>query len=246
MVVRFRTTGPWGAGLGANLTPAQVDENFSTLKDAVDDFEAPPGVGIATVEVVGSNMTLHMTDGSTQGPFVLPSATFTDTGDWAALTNYNPMDLFLVPTVGLYLVALPYASPTEFDPDVMDTDGNLLLKLIIGIPPLPDTSALLIMDLDVDEFLIGVDSGKYTRVESSTTTTDDTPIVLTVPSAPPGEGYWQTFRQVGNRQLEFVAEDTDVTILSPESLKTRKQHSTATIVHVGGGVWDLTGDLEPA
>lgn len=73
MTLRYRTTGDWGTGIGANLTAAQVDENFYTLKQQIDTVEASgvEGVGITSITVVGTQMTVYLSDGSTQGPFTI-------------------------------------------------------------------------------------------------------------------------------------------------------------------------------
>jgi len=76
MTITYRTAGPWGAGKGANLTPAEVDANFHDLKQAIDTLATNPAtpVQIANITVSGSQMTVVMSDGSTFGPFTLPRA----------------------------------------------------------------------------------------------------------------------------------------------------------------------------
>jgi hypothetical protein len=75
----FRTAGAWGAGIGANLTPAQVDENFYELQEWIAAFEAADAdpVGIANITQSGSTLTVHLTDSTALGPFQLPAAAAT-------------------------------------------------------------------------------------------------------------------------------------------------------------------------
>jgi hypothetical protein len=76
MTLRYRTTGAWGTGLGANLTPAQVDENFYTLQQAVDAVTSgTDGVSVTNVTLVGSQLTFYLSDGSTLGPYTITTPT---------------------------------------------------------------------------------------------------------------------------------------------------------------------------
>ena len=73
----FRTIGAWGAGKGANLTPAEVDGNFYELKTAIEDLQdnPPSAVGVANITGDGANLTIFLEDSTTFGPFPLPTAT---------------------------------------------------------------------------------------------------------------------------------------------------------------------------
>lgn len=74
--ISFRTAGAWGAGSGANLAAARVDQNFYALKEAVEDLqENPPDANaIANIVQSGDNITVYLQDGTTYGPFALPTA----------------------------------------------------------------------------------------------------------------------------------------------------------------------------
>jgi hypothetical protein len=52
-------------------------------------------------------------------------------------------------------------------------------------------------------------------------------------------------RQAGAGQTTIVA-GSGVTITTPETLKLRKQHATATLVKISTDGWELMGDLEAA
>lgn len=76
MTITYRTAGDWGAGKGANLTPAEVDESFYSVElrlEALENYPPSP-VEISNVTVSGSQLTFHLSDGGTFGPFTLPRA----------------------------------------------------------------------------------------------------------------------------------------------------------------------------
>lgn len=255
MTLRYRTAGAWGAGIGANLSPAQVDENFYTLKTLIDGFTAPVGVGIASIDVVGTQMTIHLTDSSTQGPFALPFATFVMTGDWTADTDYVPMDLFVIAggsQPGLYLVALAYHSDTDFDPAVTDTDGNPLLTFVLPYAPGGGAAGPLtvVNDTSLSWDLARADNGKYIRLNGDVpdASTEDNGFAVNIPTVdtdhPFDVGFYTTFRQSGTIQIAFDW-GTSTTVNWPASLGpySREQGSTVTIVYVGEDTWDISGDL---
>ena len=63
MTTVYRTAGAWGAGSGADLTPAQVDTNFYDKETRITAIEAAGvAVGVASITVSGDQMTVHMTD----------------------------------------------------------------------------------------------------------------------------------------------------------------------------------------
>src|SRR6478609_5587728 len=74
MTIRYR------ASLGRNLTPSELDENFSTLVSDVAAVEggAADGVGVDDVTVSGNVITFVMSDASTIGPFTIPVPTVPD------------------------------------------------------------------------------------------------------------------------------------------------------------------------
>lgn len=52
-------------------------------------------------------------------------------------------------------------------------------------------------------------------------------------------------RQAGSGQTTIVA-GSGVSIMTPETLKLRKQHATVSLVKVGSDSWEVFGDLEAA
>ena len=96
MAIIYRTAGAWGPGIGQNLSAAQVDGNFRHLDQRMTGLEdnPPQAVSISNVTSTGATMTVHLTDGSTIGPLVLPVAAFYVHGEWQPNTLYALNDVF--------------------------------------------------------------------------------------------------------------------------------------------------------
>lgn len=86
------------------------------------------------------------------------------------------------------------------------------------------------------------EGGKYIRMNSASAITYTVPTNATV-AFPLGTIIH--LRQLGVGQLTIVASG-GVTITTPETLKTRKQHSNISLLKVGTDAWELTGDMEAA
>lgn len=139
----FKTTDntKWGAGnglgTGGNLTPQQADEDIWVLHSRIQVLEdnPPTARSIESFTVIGSQLQVNMSDGSTEGPFDLPIATFQMKGDWVNDMTYYPLDVVSVPHDGLYVVNIQHttpASPATFDPQADDGSGNLLYTKVFG------------------------------------------------------------------------------------------------------------------
>lgn len=124
--ITFRTDdgAKWGTGVGHNLTPAQVDVNFWNLKTAIEYLQEnpPEAVSVSSVVQSANTITFYMTDGTTQGPFILPAAAITFRGDWAATTAYGVGDI-IAANAGLYIVLTAHTSGATFDPGANDGSG---------------------------------------------------------------------------------------------------------------------------
>jgi len=242
MAFTYRTVGAWGAGKGSNLTPAEVDANFYQAEERITDLESNPAtpVGIAEIVVTGNNMTIILTNAQEFGPFVLPVATIQWLGEWEAGTSYPAASLFTVSTgadAGLYMVVLDgYEAPTDFDPDAFTTGGEYLVKLYA----LPTVGQMPLLSLTASYDLAAADAGKYIRINSATPV-DVNVLANSVGAYPLGSVY--TFRQVGEGEITFIA-GGGVTINTTETLTTRMQHSTVTLVNVAVDEWDLAGDMD--
>jgi hypothetical protein len=141
----YRSNGPWGAGKGANLTPAEVDVNFWDLAHRLDAIETdlPPGVGIHHLAQSGNQLTVHLTNGTTQGPFTLPSAQWNWKGEWQPEIIYFALDV--VSYAGsIYLVRHNHTSDVAFDPAAEDLTGFRYAQLLAA----PDISASTLAALE--------------------------------------------------------------------------------------------------
>lgn len=132
MAVIYRTTGPWGAGKGAVLTKEELDGNFHDLAQQIAALVVADPVEISNVTVVDNQMTIHMEDGSTFGPFTLPVANLNFRGPWADATNYLAGDLFTQNNT-LYFVNTPHLSASPFNASA----GNIQGPFATAIMPFP-------------------------------------------------------------------------------------------------------------
>src|SRR5690349_595979 len=143
--MHFRTTdnAKWGAGKGANLTPGEVDENFWDLdqRTAALEESAPEPVGIQQITVTGNTFTIVLTDGSSRGPFTLPSAKFNLVGEWAPNTPYVP-NSFITEAGKTYLILYPHTSAAFFDPGANDGAGHDYY----GLLPFPEQPIIEYLD----------------------------------------------------------------------------------------------------
>lgn len=128
----FRTNGPWGAGEGHNLAPAEVDTNFYELDQRVADVEADPPTPISVDHVTATETTFSivLTDASVQGPFNLPFPKFTLLGEWQPLTLYNVPGTFITEGGVSYLIQFPHTSAATFDPGANDGAGHNFYGLL--------------------------------------------------------------------------------------------------------------------
>jgi hypothetical protein len=152
----FRTLGAWGAGKGANLTPTEVDSNFWSLAQAIVELQDAPAdpVGIASITVAGTQMTITLTDGAVMGPFTLPVLTFRWRGEWTPMTLYAELDVFTVENTGIFLVQIDHTSGATFDAGLLVGGQPALLQLFgstdASLSALPDVA---LTDLQDEDFL---------------------------------------------------------------------------------------------
>lgn len=124
----YRTAGVWGAGKGSNLDPAEVDANFHTLEQALEEIADSPlqPKQIFSIDVTGNQMTITLDDGVTIfGPFTLPTASFKWREAWAPTTSYLANDLFAAQD-GLYFVNRDFTSGATFVPSLGTGIGGAL------------------------------------------------------------------------------------------------------------------------
>lgn len=130
----YRTTGAWGAGKGSNLEAAEVDGNFYALAQRLLALETnPPSPNeISNIQVVGSQVKFFLEDGTTYGPYTLPTAVFNWQGEWSPDTDYHSLDIVTVPDVGVYLVLVDTHSGSEFDSAEENSDDDAVYMLMFG------------------------------------------------------------------------------------------------------------------
>jgi hypothetical protein len=131
MALIYRNAGVWGPGKGARLTSLEADGNVHDLDGRVRNLEdhPPEAIGIDHFSVSGNALTIFLSNGSTHGPFTLPSASWRWAGEWQPLTLYYKLDL--VAQGGcIYLVQHNHTSNAAFAADAEDIDGYRYAKLL--------------------------------------------------------------------------------------------------------------------
>ena len=76
MPLIYRNAGAWGAGKSARLSSLEADGNVFDLDGRIRNIEdnPPAAIGIDHFAVSGNALTIYLSNGSTHGPFTLPSA----------------------------------------------------------------------------------------------------------------------------------------------------------------------------
>jgi hypothetical protein len=117
VALKYRTddNAQWGAGLGRDLQPPEIDQNFYDVEMRLEAVEQNPVLPneIQSISVDGNRMTITMADHTEFGPYVLPQAAFRFTGAFAPNHDYRLYD-FLVANDGLYLVLHDFTSSDTF------------------------------------------------------------------------------------------------------------------------------------
>ena len=129
----FRTDGAWGPGKGANLQAAEVDNNFWSVATEILNLQTNPAVpvGIQSITISGTQMTITLTDGSVMGPYTIPVLVMRWRDEWQPQTPYVQLDVFKVTDRGIYLVQLDHVSGDTFDPNI-EVGGAPALMQIFG------------------------------------------------------------------------------------------------------------------
>lgn len=135
MALTYRNTDmtKWGLGVLRRLTSMEIDLNFWELYNRLQTLEQNPaeGIGISNITVLGSQLMIYMSDGSSYGPFALPIATFAPRGNYQAGASYKAMNLVTVPNMGLYLVLVDHTAGPTFNPD-LTVGGDPAYLLVFG------------------------------------------------------------------------------------------------------------------
>jgi hypothetical protein len=123
------------SGVDRLLTEFEVDYNFYQHETRIGVLEASVTVtvSVSSITQTGSDLTFHMSDATTQGPFTLPSATFVDRGAWAAATPYLANDTFTA-NGALYRVLVDHTSGASFSPTANDGAGHDYYAAMMSSP----------------------------------------------------------------------------------------------------------------
>lgn len=127
MTIRYRTTdlARWGAGQLVDFPADWIDENIWTVDVRLAAVEAlpPPDAGIDHFEIEGDQLTVHMTDLTTRGPYTLPTVPLVFRGDWEPSTVYAVNDIFQNGG-SVYVVQVAHTSELTFDPGLSSGAGT--------------------------------------------------------------------------------------------------------------------------
>lgn len=121
-----------------DLTAEQIDENFTNLKNAINDLIANPSSPVEIISITndGNKLFFNKSDSTTIGPVYMPILEPHWRGDWQPTTVYDALDVFRKPGIGLYFVQIGHTSDTTFNPAAVDTaSGNpLYLEMFVFAP----------------------------------------------------------------------------------------------------------------
>jgi hypothetical protein len=223
---------------GSNLTPNEVDGNFTDLDDRVIEIETnpPEAIGITNIIQSGTQFSIHVGE-TVYGPFTIPSTLMRFVGEWDISTAYAENDLVEVPGYGLFLVLQDHTSDgTAFDPDDGNTSGDYYIKVFgIGIESIVTWGA----DTHTLSNLSYI--GRYIRY------TNAAGCAITVPlnseTAYPIGTVITLFGSIG--VLTIAEGSTEPTFNYPPSkaLATAEPGSMMTLVKVDDDEWDVGGYL---
>jgi hypothetical protein len=158
MAIVYRTSGAWGAGKGANLVAGEVDLNFYELAQRMTTVEGDlpdVAVSIAFFSISGTLFSVHLTDGSIQGPFELPVRAWTFRGEWLPATVYNVDDV-VTANGSVYMVLVNHTSAATFNAGANDGAGNNYYGLLLTNP-----SNVLPAGGAIGEYLVKTDDVDY-------------------------------------------------------------------------------------
>lgn len=129
ILLTYRTAGAWGAGKGARLTAAEVDQNFHDIVQAIEGIEVAEPKEILAITVTGNQMTVHIDGGAEFGPFELPTAALDYVGDWTATTELVGGSLFTAANA-LWYVNRTHTTGSAFNPALVDGVGPVYKKVM--------------------------------------------------------------------------------------------------------------------
>lgn len=235
-LLKFVTTGSWGSGIARPLTAAEADGNIHALAAAIQNLVSNPveGVGISNVAVTGRQLTIYLTDGSTEGPFTLPVAQPRYRGFWQASTAYAELDIVQVAGFGTYLVSTAHNSGTLFDATLSGANGLYYIQ----IAPDPSLVAQVVVVNGTTLTLTNAHASKFLRCS------DTAGITVTIPADIFPVNSEIHFRQVSAGAVTITA-GAGVSINTPVGYisGSASAGATFTIKCVSANNWDIFGAL---
>lgn len=228
----------WGVGKGAPATAHEHDESHFALSERIRALEESPpvAVSISSITQSGSQLTFHMSDGGTFGPFAMPVAVFQERGAWRAGRDYQRLDTVRVGGQGRFLILKAHHSEAPFDPDRIVTGSPAYYLLsedgIIFGDDIEESRDLASGDVARFKLITGGSAGDPVQINLIEESTD----------APWNAGDQATFETHG-ASLEIVA-DTGVTLICSALPQSRTiDGSVMNLLYHGNDLWTLTGDL---
>lgn len=243
--VTYRTTDGtrWGAGKGSPINATERDIGLWSLQERIRELEEnpPEPISISNITVSGSQMTVHLSNGGTLGPFTLPVAVMQAAGNYTPGREYLQLDLVRVGGFGLYLVLQDHTAEAEFDPD-LEISGEPVYFLIM------ETGIIFGDDIEGDRELTIDDAFRYFDVFGNSDTPTDGTVQINVPEES-SDNPWQAGTSIQfEAQPGFIVEITwpsDVTVNVPGGTlpRSRADYSVIALLYKGDDVWTLGGDL---
>lgn len=228
---------------GSNLTPTEVDGNFSDLDGRTTILEAQlPALTFDDLDfsVSGSDFYVHIGT-ATYGPYALPVFSFVDLfrGEWLPSTDYAVNDLFTAPG-GLYVVIFAHTSGTTFDPGANDGMGHDYYQALLKNPAIQVTT----QTGDTFDPLLA-DANSYIRF------TNSSGCVVTIPDDSEVDFPLFTelhFRQVGTGSIVIENNGTGAAaeVIGEDGFAnaTAGMGAVCTLKKVAANEWELFGRLQ--
>jgi hypothetical protein len=256
MAIIYRTAGAWGAGNGANLTPANVDANFWDHEGRIVALETSPPEpnNIASITASGSQLTVTMDDASTFGPFTIPTARFEWVGDWTDATAYAINNVIRDADTGsIYLVIKSHTSDTTFDA-AYEVGGEPVYELMIDAAELGGGGGGVLGVVTDSGTTINptLDQANYYFLCSNLTPSDYNnginPTNFVIPdnssvAFPIGTQLW--VQCYGNHVLVYGGGGASVDYPNDRLPRTRHYGAVVVATKIATNGWMLSGDLEP-
>jgi hypothetical protein len=159
MTVIFRNDGAWGIGKGSRLTSLEIDNNFWTLVQQIEDLVSTAGGAgklITSTTYSGNVLTFHYSDSSSDA-IPLPWAKLNFPAvPWTNSILLAYLDVIVAPDGSLFVVLQPHttpAPPAPFDPNATDD----------GTPTGKPLYALMLPARDVNYDVAGFTPGNLQR-----------------------------------------------------------------------------------